>query len=1157
MVIKAASGSTTVLPDNLLSLDDFNDTGLLQCLKSRYQQNDIYTWVGSVLVSINPYQDIGVFADVVAAKYAKTIPAQGSLAAAHQSSPPHIFAAVAGALASPGQRHALLISGESGAGKTEATRASLAFLAKHCNASDVVRDRLLDSNPVLEAFGNAKTRQNGNSSRFGKFIEVHISAEGKLLGATLRPYMLEASRVSGRLHSAEQTYHVFYHVRAALAALSNSAACSRPFWQWLRQLPEWQELAQVGSPALLASSRLAVGPKAEECLESFERLYGRLLGAGMTHADIVQCARVVAAVGVLADEEAAGEALASKLQELLGVPQDQMLDFFTNVELTVGTIGRERLIRCRSGSEMRTLQASLAQELYSSLFVWVSHLVARGVAPAADAVAGKRVGLLDLYGFEVFDSNGFEQFLINYCNERIQQLFNRQVFLNEASEYLSEGLDDDGRWQHLASACNLPALSLLEGGTGVGCGIFGVINDRSRCGFDAALSGDGSEIVDSIASVCGGHSSFRRSTRDAGRVFGVSHFAGDVYYETRNFVLKNASSHRPDIVAFFRSHANGFVRQLFEVNIEGGCGLQECGGSNGPEVLCMDGAETPKTANGPIPRRRLVGSTLISAFRMELNELCTTLEMRECRHIRCLRPNDCQQPLFVDDASMFRQCRYSGLLEATRIRRYGFPHRRSLASFAQRYATILTAVRRAAHTLGCEPPPRLQEVMGVEAAKAACISICNTMHSIGIDSKEACIGHTKIFLKESALEWLESARIHFASASIVASSASFLARRRFTKVRRMVQQLQFRLRRAQARAKAKSAAVTLQRWWHYRILAQRRLQPPEAAQMESERWKAQRCAGWDNTVACDSVPCIASSPLSTCLPQGSPFAIKKQTPRAGTVSVSAVPAAGARQRARHTDKENNVPRCSKNIAVNVTMPRKTDSTSHSTRNICTTSMRQRTASPVSPSQRSSRRGLHVSPDRLTDRLQAQLVWVGRALREREIPEEKAEMLEGFLNSLMPPPTSLSAAARGSRTPAMAGRQRGAGGITLQPPWRPVSTKFFGTESARSSGLYSRNQSSSYVGVGAPRIASVPRRSVHHAVPAAASHQACSTSMHDSLHDRRPGQGCSSARTLVPGHNPSTDKIRTGGISPPRAPPTPRQATGVGQAGVRQSFLHRP
>merc|ERR1719215_1111507 len=174
---------------------------------------------------------------------------------------------------------------------------------------------------------------------------------------------------------------------------------------------------------------------------------------------------------------------------MLGLAPEDVENFLSRVETSVGSAGRERLVRARSEREVRTLRASLAQELYSALFAWLTRFIARGIAPPADVMeanGGRRLGFLDLYGFEVFNSNGFEQFLINYCNERIQQLFNCQVFLSEAEEYAAEGLNNGGEWQRLKAACRLPALTLLEGEPGAGApiGIFGVVNDQSRCGFE-------------------------------------------------------------------------------------------------------------------------------------------------------------------------------------------------------------------------------------------------------------------------------------------------------------------------------------------------------------------------------------------------------------------------------------------------------------------------------------------------------------------------------------------------------------------------------------------------------------------------------------------------------------------------------------------------
>lgn len=781
------AGSRSELPDDLLQLEDLDDLELLRCLRARYGRREIYTWVGSVLVSVNPYHDIGVFSEPMIAQYA------GGRAPGR----PHIFAAVTAALDAPGSQHALLISGESGAGKTEATRAALTFLARRCgaehggDADERVRDRLLHSNPVLEAFGNAQTRQNGNSSRFGKFIEVHISPQGGIAGASLQPYMLEASRVTGILPKAERTYHVFYLLRAALAAGQKSLASGGPppaaassaasLWQDLASTTEWVRAVRAGGPMLAASSRLTGGPAEAECLAKFEVLVERLLGTGMTYSQVASCAAVVAAVGLLADEEQAVEArdVAAGLESLLGTPAEEVEGFLMRVETSIGAGGRERFVRARSNREAKTLRAAVAQEMYSALFTWLTRFIARGIAPSAtvtSATSSRRLGFLDLYGFEVFSSNGFEQLLINYCNERIQQLFNRQVFLSEAEEYAAEGLQGGGEWQRLKAACQLPALTLLEGEPGGPIGIFGVVNDRSRCGFEEGRSGDGCVVAEAIATTCGSHTAFHRSARDSACCnFGVAHFAGEVIYDASHFVQKNTSAHRPDVLAFLRRHGGPFLCEL----------ANESAAVSGHADSGTSAAEGPARSPPPTGRRRLMGSTLISACRSELNQLCSALEARECRHIRCLRPNDSQVALQFDDSSMLRQCRYSGLLEATRIRRYGYAHRRPLSAFAARYVDILPKDCKAT------------EVMDM------CTKIREVTLAGGISPEETCIGHTKVFLRSAALQWLECARTvarrRAAAIHVLAAARTWCASRQLQKLRFAVLLMQAGARRYLAR----------------------------------------------------------------------------------------------------------------------------------------------------------------------------------------------------------------------------------------------------------------------------------------------------------------------------------------------------------------------
>merc|ERR1740129_2470269 len=691
------------------------------------------------------------------------------------------------ALTAPGNKHALLITGESGAGKTEATRAALAFLALHSSATDFLQDRLLRSTPVLEAFGNAHTQQNTNSSRFGKFIDVHFSAANQVVGATLQPYMLEASRVAGKLPDGERTYHIFYMLRAALGALRGSSVPAGNFWNRLGHAPDWIDLVHIGSAAMSTSSRLEVGPPEGQCLKQFEALHENLVLSGLKWTEVAECCRIVAAVALLADTGGKGDTVSSAAA-LLRIQESSLKTFLTKAEMSVG--GRERLRRARSEREAATLRASFAQELYALLFGWLTRLVARGIAPPAgeeEAADGTRMlGLLDLYGFEVFSSNGFEQFLINYCNERLQQFFNRQVFTIEAEEYAAEGLDTDGQWRRLMAACQLPALAFLEGEVGGSVGAFGVMNDRSRCGFED-VHHSGSNLAQAIATSCGGHVAFRRAPRDSSRVFGIAHFAGEVFYEAAQFVRTNASAHRPDIVAFLRQHGGAFVCEVASGDTCTADGEAASGGSapgSGGSSLAV---------NGIWSRRKLFGRTLINVFREELNELCSALEARQCRQVRCLRPNDEQAPFVFDDASMLRQCRYSGLLEAMRIRREGYAYRRPLRAFAARFALLLStreARRAARHSPAAN-------------ASMACKAICEAASADGILADDAVVGLTKVFLRESALASLEVARIRAASGVVASLFLGHWTRQHLARLRSAVLKAQSMVRGRCARRHTK------------------------------------------------------------------------------------------------------------------------------------------------------------------------------------------------------------------------------------------------------------------------------------------------------------------------------------------------------------------
>jgi len=460
-------------------------------------------------------------------------------------------------------------------------------------------------------------------------------------------------------------------------------------------------------------------------------------------------------------------------------------------------------------------------------------------------------------------------------------------------------------------------------------------------------------------------------------------------------------------------------------------------------------------------RRRLLGSTLTTAFRTELNELCASLEARECRHIRCLRPNDAQMPLVFDDASMLRQCRYSGLLEATRIRRFGFGHRRSQSVFLQRYILIFHEARRVTRAAGCEALPLPQDD---DSASAACAAICDAMRRGGVAQEEVCMGRTKVFLREAALVWLEDARVLIAAARITSVSRAWHAKRRWGRLRLAIVRLQALARgflvRAVARQlrkealeaaardfeKATLAATSLQRWWRGCIPAHRH---PEVSMVlsDQELWKAQRRAAWVSPTARSDTPSIEVSPPALRSPRG---ASKFSAQRAKLVGHPMVAGVAGRHRAaplrkEKAEKENQAPR---GATATGGLARKAQTSA-----ACSPPPSPRPAASVvrhalapSPSavgsgeagRRRQVLGALSEDGRRPNRLQAQLFRLGKALQHGELPPEQAEVVEEIMDSLMVDRSSASTSSlAGSCAHASLSRasQRG----LLQPPWKPTAT----------------------------------------------------------------------------------------------------------------------
>ena len=432
------------IPDDLVMLDELNEANLVHCLKKRYDSDSIYTWVGasqSVLVSINPFKQLPIYTLSTMEEH-KQVPNNGIHA-------PHTFAIGAKAfnqLRLQGQNQAVLISGESGAGKTEATKQVLSYLAEVAGSDANVEQRILNANPVLEAYGNAKTLRNNNSSRFGRWMEIFIKERGVIVGASIENYLLEKVRVVQQ-SPGERSFHAFYQL------------LSSPEWSGPLGLTAPENLRYLTSSGCFEADGV-------DDVEEFKDVVGAFRQMGFPEEDVQFVFETAAAVlycgGI--DFEAAGEgsvidgstqAFLSKTAELLKVDESMLADCLCRRTITVRGESNNILLSVKDA--MDSVDA-LAKHVYSRLFDWLVAQINASVRASGQTVSTKFVGILDIFGFEIFQTNSLEQLFINFTNEKLQQHFNRHTFKEEESVYLSEGVP----YEAVPFIDNQPVLDTIE-----------------------------------------------------------------------------------------------------------------------------------------------------------------------------------------------------------------------------------------------------------------------------------------------------------------------------------------------------------------------------------------------------------------------------------------------------------------------------------------------------------------------------------------------------------------------------------------------------------------------------------------------------------------------------------------------------------------------
>uniref|UniRef100_A0A8C6QKD3 Myosin 1H n=1 Tax=Nannospalax galili TaxID=1026970 RepID=A0A8C6QKD3_NANGA len=599
-----------------------SESAFLDNLRKRFSENLIYTYIGTLLVSVNPYQELGIYTVSQMELY------QG---VNFFELPPHVYAIADNAyrmMCSELNNHFILISGESGAGKTEASKKILQYFAVTCPMTEslqIARDRLLLSIPVLEAFGNAKTLRNDNSSRFGKYMDIQFDFQGVPVGGHIISYLIEKSRVVYQNHG-ERNFHIFYQLLAGGEA-------ERLTSLGLEQDPQLYKYLSQGH----CVKETSINDK-----NNWKTMSNAFSVIDFTAADLENLFGIIASVlhlgNICFEENKHGCATVPDTHEikwiakLLGVCPAILLEALTHRKIEAKT---EEVI-CPLPVELSVYaRDAMAKAVYGRTFTWLVNKINSSLVNK-DFTQKTVIGLLDIYGFEVFDKNGFEQFCINYCNEKLQQLLIERTLKAEQAEYEMEGIE----WEPIQYFNNKIICDLVEERHK---GIISILDEECiRPGPATDLS-----FLEKLEEKVGGHAHFqtRKLAGPKGRKrigwleFRLLHYAGEVTYCTK--VLCRSK--------------NSILRECFLV------------------------AELENWRRPP---------TVGTQFKNSLSSLLEILISKEPSYIRCIKPNERKEPSKFDDFLIRHQIKYLGLMEHLRVRRAGFAYRRKYEHFLQRYKSL-------------------------------------------------------------------------------------------------------------------------------------------------------------------------------------------------------------------------------------------------------------------------------------------------------------------------------------------------------------------------------------------------------------------------------------------------------------------------------------
>ncbi|CAB9520503.1 Unconventional myosin [Seminavis robusta] len=733
--------------EDMVNLPYLHEAAILYNIKNRHMKGLPYTRTGDMIVAVNPYKWFDhLYTEKQRKTYAKKLVWDNSESDPRNYLSPHVYET--SALAYKGmsfdkQNQSILVSGESGAGKTETVKICMNHLANvqegpttgsssSTKDSSLIVQRVLDSNPLLEAFGNAQTRRNDNSSRFGKYTQLQFDRRGevgrpvaKLAGSICEPYLLEKNRVINH-DSQERTFHIFYQL---LAAPEDAKAC---VWSGLKGKRN-ADFKYVGATQTTMIEGVSDG---DQFLRTTKVL--SLIGLGdKVIREFLRALCVVLQLGNLTFGAPGGDAdksecISSKelagLAKLMDLPESDLSVALT--ERTMKTKDESYKVPLDPAMARDSADA-LAKEIYGKLFLWLVNAINKATSAEANYSGGKNknfgiIGLLDIFGFESFEVNRFEQLCINYANEKLQQKFTEDIFRSVQAEYKMEGVP----LAEIKYDDNTDVLDLIEGRTGL-CAMLNeecVRPKGSGFGFvNKALAGNRKSpclVPDMTDRMC----------------FGIKHYAGKVFYNAENFVASNQDTLPTDLQDCASKCSNRLICAAFQEE---------------PDEMPRRGSskETPKRL-----RSNIMAPTVWTKYKGQLSHLMTNLRSTNSRYIRCIKPNTLKKPGLMEHNTTVEQLRYAGIVAGVTISRSAFPNRLSNTVVYARYNGMWEKRQY--------PSVKSRSMSIAEQVKADCEAVLTcalkTKESLekgGRTVKAFVVGKTRTYFRAGALEYLESQRI--------------------------------------------------------------------------------------------------------------------------------------------------------------------------------------------------------------------------------------------------------------------------------------------------------------------------------------------------------------------------------------------------------------